>query len=166
MFSAGSGFDAAGNVDAPGAEGEDGFADISWMETAGENDAGFSGFSRRELLWRAPSPRFCRCRRKRLTVLRIEQDCIDVAMPGDGAQLVAEPFLGAGGVAVEIPVQGLDQKEAGAELVAQFFRERKIEFPMKLNPVQARRAESECNLIEILRVKDADFCEIGGQRPA
>ena len=46
MFFAGSGFDAAGNVDAPGAEGEDGLADVSGMETSGENDAEFSGFSR------------------------------------------------------------------------------------------------------------------------
>ena len=84
-------------------------------------------------------------------------------MPGDGAELVAEPFLSAGGIAVQIPVQGLDKKEAGVELVAQFFRERKIEFPVKLNSVQPRRPESDCNLIEILGVKDADFCEIGRQ---
>ena len=158
----GARFDAAGNIDAPGAKGEDGLADVAGMETAGEDDAQFSGFGGENIFGARPvegsaGSAGCGCGS------RIQQNRIDVAMPGDGAQLVAEPFLGAGRIAVQVPVEGLDNKETGVELVAQFFRERKIEFPVKLNPVQSRRPESERNVIEILSVEDADFCEIGRQ---
>jgi hypothetical protein len=82
-------------------------------------------------------------------------------MTSDGAEFVAEPFFCSVRVAVDIPVQGLNQKEARAEVVAQFFGERKIELTVKLSTVQSRREESRGNLIEILGGKDADPGEIG-----
>ena len=49
MFFSGCVFNSAGNVDAPGAKGEDGLAHIAWMEAAGDDDAHRSGLGRENL---------------------------------------------------------------------------------------------------------------------